>query len=39
MEHINKLHSSESFVGWLYCIAYHKCMDYYKKTALDRKYD
>ena len=37
MEHINELHSSESFVGWLYCIAYHKCMDYNKKTALDRK--
>jgi putative ABC transport system permease protein len=37
MEHISELHSSESFVGWLYCIAYHKCMDYNKKTALDRK--
>ncbi len=37
MEHINELHSNESFVGWLYCIAYHKCADYNKKTATDRR--
>ena len=36
MEHISELHSNESFVGWLYCIAYHKCADYNKKTAADR---
>ncbi|MBP1536552.1 MAG: sigma-70 family RNA polymerase sigma factor [Ruminococcus sp.] len=37
MEHISELHSNESFVGWLYCIAYHKCADYNKKTATDRR--
>lgn len=37
MEHIGELHSNESFVGWLYCIAYHKCADYNKKTATDRR--
>ena len=37
MEHISELHSNESFIGWIYCIAYHKCADYNKKTAADRR--
>lgn len=28
MERINELHSGESFSGWLYSIAYNKCMQY-----------
>ena len=37
MENIGTLRSEESFVGWLYCIAYHKCSDHLKKLTLDRK--
>lgn len=37
MENISTLRSEESFVGWLYCIAYHKCSDHLKKLTLDRK--
>ncbi len=37
LEKISSLRSEESFVGWLYCIAYHKCADHLKKTVLDRK--
>ena len=37
MESIGSLRSEESFVGWLYCIAYRKCADYIKTAELDRK--
>ena len=37
MERIGSLRSEESFVGWLYCIAYRKCADYIKTAELDRK--
>ncbi len=37
LEKLSSLRSEESFVGWLYCIAYHKSADHLKKTALDRK--
>ena len=37
MECIGSLRSEESFVGWLYCIAYRKCADYIKTAELDRK--
>ena len=37
MERIGSLRSEESFVGWLYCIAYHKCADHIKTAELDRK--
>ena len=37
MESIGSLRSEESFVGWLYCIAYRKCADHIKTAELDRK--
>ncbi len=37
MQMLPTLKNEESFVGWLYCIAYRKCADFIKTKQLDRK--
>lgn len=37
LEKIGTLHIEESFAGWLYSIAYHKCADCFRQSSLDKK--
>ena len=38
LEHIGELRNDESFIGWLYSVAYSKCVKYNKESSLSESF-